>query len=76
MVQGPAAGRVSGRGNVFRSEDEWMVDPLNLILSLEDVRITILNLPKEAVYSLWKTQSYRNASLNFPWIGLPNLTLL
>lgn len=31
-------------------------------------RIMILNFSKEAVCSLWKTQSYRNASLNFLWI--------
>lgn len=31
-------------------------------------RIAVLNSSKEATYSPWKTQSYRNASLDFTWI--------
>lgn len=66
MVQGQAAGRLPRR----EMSSAWMDGGSFKFnsASWRCQRIMTLNFSKEVVCSLWKTQSYRNASLNFPWI--------
>lgn len=70
VVWGQAAGKMSQRGMSSAGQWAWL-DAGSFELnwrSLRHQRITVLNLSEEAMHSPWKTQSYRNASLDFTWI--------